>query len=71
MIDRMKAMNDNQPQPTYAHQVINLLTVEANAIHQATRQLKSDQINQAIEVLAQCRGKVIVTGIGKSGICRP
>jgi arabinose-5-phosphate isomerase len=68
MIDRMKAMNDNQPQPTYAHQVINLLTVEANAIHQATRQLKSDQINQAIEVLAQCRGKVIVTGIGKSGI---
>ena len=44
-----------------------LLTREARAIEQAARQLRPEQAEKAINLLAECAGKVIVTGVGKSG----
>ena len=43
------------------------LTVEANAILASGERLGSS-FNSALEILIACKGKVIVTGVGKSGI---
>ncbi|MBO3457621.1 KpsF/GutQ family sugar-phosphate isomerase [Aetokthonos hydrillicola Thurmond2011] len=59
---------DSLVTPIPVHQTVELLKLEANAIHQAAERLKVDQIEMALTLLASCRGKVIITGIGKSGI---
>jgi arabinose-5-phosphate isomerase len=48
--------------------VTQLLRMEANAITQTAARLKSEEIERAVELLENCRGKIIVTGVGKSGI---
>ena len=46
------------------------IAVEANAL-EALGQRLGDDFARAVEMLAACRGKVVVTGVGKSGIiCR-
>jgi arabinose-5-phosphate isomerase len=49
-------------------QVIELLRAEADAIAKAASRLQPDEIERAIDVLKNCAGKVIVLGVGKSGI---
>jgi arabinose-5-phosphate isomerase len=47
-----------------------VLDVEIAAL-EAVRDRLDDRVERAVEILAACRGKVVVTGIGKSGlICR-
>jgi len=55
---------------TYILQVIKLLQLEADAINKAASRLhfQSEQVEQAVELLANCRGKVVLAGVGKSGI---
>ncbi len=53
---------------TYVLQVIKLLKLEADAITKAADRLQPEQVEQAVELLANCQGKVILTGVGKSGI---
>jgi arabinose-5-phosphate isomerase len=53
---------------TYVNQVTDLLKLEAEAITSAARQLQPSQVEQAIQLLTYCRGKVVVSGVGKSGI---
>ena len=53
---------------TYASQVFKLLKLEADAITNAADRLQSAQIERAVELLANCQGKVVLAGIGKSGI---
>jgi len=46
------------------------ITVEADALHELEKRL-DQHFAQAVEYLSTCRGKVVLTGIGKSGIiCR-
>ena len=47
---------------------IELLRAEADAIAKAASRLKASDIDPAIDLLAKCKGKVIVLGVGKSGI---
>jgi arabinose-5-phosphate isomerase len=49
-------------------QVVSLLKAEAEAIHQAAAALVPVQVQKAIALLQNCQGKVIVLGMGKSGI---
>ena len=49
-------------------QVMELLTLQADAIMQATRRLQSEQVEQAVGLLAACKGKVVLVGVGKSGL---
>lgn len=49
-------------------QVIELLRAESDAIAKAAARLQASDIDPAIDLLAKCRGKVIVLGVGKSGI---
>ncbi len=47
-----------------------VLQIEARAV-QALAERLDETFAQAVDVLAQCRGKIVVTGMGKSGIvCR-
>ncbi|MDQ3907319.1 MAG: KpsF/GutQ family sugar-phosphate isomerase [Acidobacteriota bacterium] len=45
----------------------NFLTLEADAIRETARRVGRDEVARAIELLASCRGKVVVVGVGKSG----
>lgn len=49
-------------------QVIECLTAEANAILGVAQQVHAAQIERALWLLANCQGKVLVVGVGKSGI---
>ncbi|MGB7068436.1 MAG: KpsF/GutQ family sugar-phosphate isomerase [Pyrinomonadaceae bacterium] len=48
--------------------VIELLRLEAEAIENASQNLDSASVEQTIQLLAGCDGKVIITGVGKSGV---
>jgi arabinose-5-phosphate isomerase len=48
-------------------QARNVLKIEAEAIQNLSRNL-GPEFNRAIELLARCAGRVIVTGMGKGGI---
>lgn len=48
--------------------VVDLLLLEAKAIEQAANNLDLASVDKAIDLLRNCKGKVIVTGIGKSGV---
>jgi arabinose-5-phosphate isomerase len=52
---------------TYA-QVTELLRAEADAIARAAGRLRSSDIDQALDIFKNCKGKIIVLGVGKSGI---
>ena len=48
--------------------VYQLLQLEASAINRTSEQLDREQAARSIEILNNCLGKVIMTGVGKSGI---
>ena len=48
-------------------EVVCLLNAEAEAIRRASAQLDEAKTEEAIELLAECRGKIVLTGVGKSG----
>ncbi|HEX8475429.1 MAG TPA: KpsF/GutQ family sugar-phosphate isomerase [Pyrinomonadaceae bacterium] len=48
-------------------QITDLLKMESEAIAETVRRLRETEVERAIEVLAECRGKVVLIGVGKSG----
>ncbi|HYW74143.1 MAG TPA: KpsF/GutQ family sugar-phosphate isomerase [Pyrinomonadaceae bacterium] len=51
----------------YSH-VLELLRVESDAIAKAAERLEPAQLDRVLSILKDCRGKVVVLGVGKSGI---
>jgi arabinose-5-phosphate isomerase len=51
----------------YSH-VVELLRVESNAIATAAERLDASQLERVLSMLHGCKGKVVVLGVGKSGI---
>ena len=49
-------------------QVIELLRAEADAIGKTAARLRPEEIDRVITVLSNCKGKVVLLGVGKSGI---
>jgi arabinose-5-phosphate isomerase len=47
--------------------VVDLMLMEAEAIRVTASRLKRSQVKRAIELLHECRGKVVLVGVGKSG----
>ena len=45
-----------------------VLKLESAAIDRAAANLNADDVDRAIEILTSCRGKIIVAGVGKSGV---
>jgi len=53
---------------TNYHRVRDILRIESEAIEAAARGLDEASVAKAIDLLMACRGKVIVIGVGKSGV---
>jgi arabinose-5-phosphate isomerase len=49
-------------------QVVELLRAESEAIAKAAARLRSDEIDRVLAILTNCKGKIILLGVGKSGI---
>jgi arabinose-5-phosphate isomerase len=49
-------------------QVISFLKLEAGAIERTATMLDRESVERAVKLLADCNSKVIVTGVGKSGV---
>jgi arabinose-5-phosphate isomerase len=49
-------------------EVLNFLRIESQAIAHTADRLRREQVERVLELLAACRGKVVLVGIGKSGI---
>ena len=58
----------NSIEATHVSQVMELLALQAEAITQAASQLQSEQVERAVTLFAACHGKVVLVGVGKSGI---
>ena len=52
---------------SYAAQVSELLRMEAEAVRRAAERLDAEAVERAVRLLAECRGKVVLVGVGKSG----
>ncbi len=48
--------------------VVELLNLEARAIEQAAERLEKSVVKKTIGILEECEGKIVVIGVGKSGI---
>ena len=48
--------------------VIELLKLEASAIQRAAERLDEPNVDKVISLIEDCRGKVVVIGVGKSGV---
>jgi arabinose-5-phosphate isomerase len=48
--------------------VQQLLRIESDAIAQTATRLDSEQVGRVVELVANCTGKVVIVGVGKSGI---
>jgi arabinose-5-phosphate isomerase len=53
---------------THLEDIQQLLRIESDAIAQTATRLERAQIDRVVELLATCRGKVVILGVGKSGI---
>jgi arabinose-5-phosphate isomerase len=51
----------------YSH-VVELLRVESDAIAKAAERLQPAQLERVLSILKSCKGKVVLLGVGKSGI---
>ena len=52
----------------YFAAVQGFLRLESEAIAQAATRLQSDEIGRVVTMLAGCKGKLVILGVGKSGI---
>ena len=48
--------------------VQDLLRLESNAIAQSATRLDAAQVERVVDLIAVCKGKVVILGVGKSGI---
>lgn len=53
---------------THFPEVVSLLRLEADAISATATRLNEQQVDRVMSFLAGCRGKVVIVGVGKSGI---
>lgn len=57
-------MDDKQ----YFAEVLGFLRLESEAIAETAARLKQDEIERVVRILAGCKGKIVILGVGKSGI---
>lgn len=53
---------------SHVQQVTDCIRASADAIVQVIHQLDPDQVDRAVYLLSRCTGKVILAGVGKSGL---
>ena len=53
---------------THLADIQQMLRIESDAIAQTASRLEPAQVERVVELLAACKGKVVILGVGKSGI---
>ena len=53
---------------THLSEVQTLLRIESDAIAQTATRLDPASVERVVDLLAECKGKVVIVGVGKSGI---
>ena len=53
---------------THLSEVRNLLRIESDAIAETATRLDPASVERVVDLLAECKGKVVILGVGKSGI---
>jgi arabinose-5-phosphate isomerase len=53
---------------TYLSEVQQVLRIEADAIAQTASRLDAAAVERVVDLLARCEGKLVIFGVGKSGI---
>ncbi|MEO8650343.1 MAG: KpsF/GutQ family sugar-phosphate isomerase [Acidobacteriota bacterium] len=56
------------PTSSVYQQVVELLRIESEAIERAAARLEREAVEKAVALILECPGKVILTGVGKSGV---
>src|SRR5688572_976711 len=54
--------------PSASAKVFEVLRLEADSISRTANRLSIADIDAALNLLSSCKGKIIVTGVGKSGV---
>src|SRR5580765_6892350 len=49
-------------------QVVDVLRLESQAIADTAARLDADDVERVVGLLVGCRGKIVILGVGKSGI---
>ena len=49
-------------------QVVELLRAESDAIAKAASRLQAEELDRCLSILTNCKGKIVLLGVGKSGI---
>lgn len=49
-------------------EVLGFLRLESEAIAKTATRLNQDEIERVVQLLAECKGKLVILGVGKSGI---
>ena len=52
----------------YYQKVLDILLLEADSIRLASQRLDRESVKRSLDILLSCEGKVIVCGVGKSGV---
>ena len=52
----------------YFAEVQGFLRLESEAIARTASGLQRDEIERVVQLLAACKGKIVILGVGKSGI---
>src|SRR5882672_3742725 len=52
----------------YFAEVQGFLRLESEAIARTARRLQREEIERVVQLLAACKGKIVILGVGKSGI---
>lgn len=53
---------------SFHEQIVELLRKEAEAITCAAGKLRAAEVERAVQLMIDCRGKIVLLGVGKSGI---
>jgi arabinose-5-phosphate isomerase len=53
---------------THFADVLGFLRLESEAIAQTANRLQEDEVARVVQLLADCKGKIVIVGVGKSGI---
>ena len=54
--------------PRQSHEAVELLKLEADAINRAAERMQYGSVERSLTLLDTCAGKVVLSGVGKSGI---
>lgn len=56
------------PEKDFVSRIVEVLQMQANALNLSSERQEPKELEHAIHLLANCGGKVIVAGVGKSGL---